>query len=428
MLEFVELNSNKLNTLNNKENQGTQGTDMLEVAILKNFDSGTYKAAVQLVGSLTTYFDGISVAKNIPTSAMVVGNFVIIAIPGANPKDACVIASWPGGTPGGGMEVHGNEYHDPDFEQAGTAATLVETHRTSQTHTQPQPPAEHGNEKHSPDFATEAALASHAALTNPHSATPNATPSRLILRDASGRAQVAAPSASDDIARKQEVDAKPSTFLQLSDTPSSYSGQAGKYAKVNAGANALEFGLVSTKIQDADGDTSWDVEPTADADEVVGKVKAVEAFRLHDNGILTLAKQPAARAYKQAASQTIPNVTDTKVILEVEDYDIQGEYNPTTYRFTAKKAGLYIVLAQVFYMPVVNQKEYESHIYKNGARFKGFAVVAVGTSYAIISNIALVFLAANDYIESYTYQNSGSSAVCSNAGIQNNFMAIAKIA
>jgi hypothetical protein len=72
---------------------------------------------------------------------------------------------WLGGGSGGGMEVHGNEYHDPDFEQAGVAASLVETHRTSQTHTQPQPPAEHGNEKHNPDFASEAALASHAAAT-----------------------------------------------------------------------------------------------------------------------------------------------------------------------------------------------------------------------------------------------------------------------
>ncbi len=69
------------------------------------------------------------------------------------------------GAGGGGMEVHGNEYHDPDFEQQGVAASLVETHRTTATHTQPQPAAEHGNEKHSPDFATEAALSSHAAAT-----------------------------------------------------------------------------------------------------------------------------------------------------------------------------------------------------------------------------------------------------------------------
>ena len=70
---------------------------MIEVGILKNFDSGTYKAGVQLAGSLTTYFDDISVAKNIPSSALVVGNYVIVAIPQGNPKDACVIATWPQG-------------------------------------------------------------------------------------------------------------------------------------------------------------------------------------------------------------------------------------------------------------------------------------------------------------------------------------------
>ena len=72
---------------------------MIEVGILKNFDSGTYKAGVQLAGSLTTYFDGVSVAKNIPSSAMVIGNYVILAVPGDNPRDACVIATWPSGGP-----------------------------------------------------------------------------------------------------------------------------------------------------------------------------------------------------------------------------------------------------------------------------------------------------------------------------------------
>lgn len=65
---------------------------MIEVGILKNFDSGTYKAGVQLAGSLTTYFDGVSVAKNIPSSALVIGSYVIVAIPNGNPRDAVVIA------------------------------------------------------------------------------------------------------------------------------------------------------------------------------------------------------------------------------------------------------------------------------------------------------------------------------------------------
>jgi len=65
---------------------------MLEVGILKNFDGGTYKAGVQLAGSLTTYFDNLSVARNIASAEMVTGRHVILAIPEGNPRDAVVIA------------------------------------------------------------------------------------------------------------------------------------------------------------------------------------------------------------------------------------------------------------------------------------------------------------------------------------------------
>ena len=64
---------------------------MIEVAILKNFDSGTYKAVVQLAGSLTTYFDDVNVARNIASGEMITGRHVILAMPGGNPRDAVVI-------------------------------------------------------------------------------------------------------------------------------------------------------------------------------------------------------------------------------------------------------------------------------------------------------------------------------------------------
>ena len=70
---------------------------MLEIGILKTFDSVDYKAGVQLMGSLTTYFDNLNVARNIAASALVLGNYVIVAMPGANPRDACVIATWGAG-------------------------------------------------------------------------------------------------------------------------------------------------------------------------------------------------------------------------------------------------------------------------------------------------------------------------------------------
>jgi hypothetical protein len=58
--------------------------------------------------------------------------------------------------------------------------------------------------------ANAAAISTHAASTSPHGATSAATASRIIIRDSAGRAKIAAPSASDDIARKAEVDAEAS--------------------------------------------------------------------------------------------------------------------------------------------------------------------------------------------------------------------------
>jgi hypothetical protein len=54
---------------------------------------------------------------------------------------------------------------------------------------------------------SKAAIDAHNAETSVHGATALATASRMILRDAAGRAKVAAPSADEDIARKDTVDA-----------------------------------------------------------------------------------------------------------------------------------------------------------------------------------------------------------------------------
>ena len=65
---------------------------MLEVGVLKTWDSSTYKAGVQLAGSLTAYFDNLSVARNIAPAEMTIGRHAIVAIPEGNPRDAVVIA------------------------------------------------------------------------------------------------------------------------------------------------------------------------------------------------------------------------------------------------------------------------------------------------------------------------------------------------
>ena len=84
---------------------------MLQLGTLKGFDSTNYRAEVQLAGSMAAYLDNIPVARNIASDQMAVGRHVILAIPGGNPKDACVIAVWDGaaggGGGGGGVTDHG---------------------------------------------------------------------------------------------------------------------------------------------------------------------------------------------------------------------------------------------------------------------------------------------------------------------------------
>jgi len=244
---------------------------MLELGILKTWNSTTYRAGVQLVGSLTTYLDNINVAINIAPQAMVVGNYVLVAIPGGNPRDACVVASWPAGSSGGGGG--------------------------------------------------------------------------------------------------------------------------------------------GTKIQDADGDTSWDVEQTADEDKVHGKVAGVEGFLMHEDGIIDLPKQSGC-SVSLFNNQPIPNITWTKVTLSAVVFDIQSEFdNVTNYRFTAKKAGSYLITGAVdWYNNAVGQRTVA--FYKNGVvlypTYSTFDA-PLRPSFTHPTTLHIVPLAAGNYLELYCKQVSGSA-------------------
>ena len=61
--------------------------------IVKSFDSGTYTATIQLVGSLPVSLTAVSVARNIASGEMVTGRrCALLFFDETNPKDAVVIA------------------------------------------------------------------------------------------------------------------------------------------------------------------------------------------------------------------------------------------------------------------------------------------------------------------------------------------------
>ncbi|MBI2304695.1 MAG: hypothetical protein HYU86_08130 [Chloroflexi bacterium] len=60
--------------------------------VVKAFDSNTYRATVQVAGSLPVWLEGVAVARNIPAGEMVAGRYcALIFFNPANPADALLV-------------------------------------------------------------------------------------------------------------------------------------------------------------------------------------------------------------------------------------------------------------------------------------------------------------------------------------------------
>ena len=61
--------------------------------VVKGFDSGSYRATVQVAGSLSVWLENVPVARNIPAIEMVAGrNCALIFFDDANPSDGVLVA------------------------------------------------------------------------------------------------------------------------------------------------------------------------------------------------------------------------------------------------------------------------------------------------------------------------------------------------
>ncbi len=60
---------------------------------IKGFDSVSYKATVQVAGSLSVWLEGVAVARNIPPSEMIAERrCALIFFDETNPEDAVLVA------------------------------------------------------------------------------------------------------------------------------------------------------------------------------------------------------------------------------------------------------------------------------------------------------------------------------------------------
>ena len=116
---------------------------------------------------------------------------------------------------------------------------------------------------------------------------------------------------------------------------------------------------------------------------------------------------PTFSAY-QSSSQTVSNNTNTKVLFQTELWDTNSNFASST--FTPTVAGYYQINA-VLAMGSNWTQELWVSIFKNGTEYKrGFDSSSSGSSPWLLVVSGLVYCnGTTDYIEIYTYQNSGSS-------------------
>jgi len=176
------------------------------------------------------------------------------------------------------------------------------------------------------------------------------------------------------------------------------------------------------KIRDEDDDTCFETERSADDDIVRAKAGGQDIFEGYSSGIFSLMKQSYV-SVSFVGTQTISHATDAKIQIGTVDYDEHGEWNTTDYRFTATKAGIYIVSLRVRWATASLGVLYQK-VHKNGSvvnhsetAFSYDAGIRFATATVAIK------LDAGDYLEGWVYQESGGDL-----DLQEAYMTIIKVA
>lgn len=152
------------------------------------------------------------------------------------------------------------------------------------------------------------------------------------------------------------------------------------------------------------------VSPSALGVSLIGAANAAAARS-------TLGLSAVAFSLTKTGAQLISTSTYTKVTFDTTDFDTATAVSSS--RFTAPTTGYYQINITINYASAISQKVV---LYKNGSSFRQPQTTNPNSSQSSMN--ILVQLTAGDYLEAYTYQDSGGSvnvtgvsAVCVFQGI-----------
>jgi len=126
------------------------------------------------------------------------------------------------------------------------------------------------------------------------------------------------------------------------------------------------------------------------------------------NVLLQYNGQSAPAFSAQLSTTSVPNTTWTKVTYGTENFDTNSNYASS--RFTPTVAGYYQINANLRYANSIGGTVLQMAIYKNGSLYTLVSNgVSTGVTRALCAATLLYCNGSTDYVEIYTYQNSGST-------------------
>ena len=175
------------------------------------------------------------------------------------------------------------------------------------------------------------------------------------------------------------------TFIEHTDTPDSYSGQAGNLPYVKSTEDGLEFL----------------------AQKAVGFRSRVRVYL--------------------SADFNIASSTSTTVPFDMKSYDELNEFDTTSHRFTASESGWYVVIASLKFSSVVDAHMISGYLLKNGGLILCKDMGTSGTTPQGVDINDIVYLAAGDYLDFSVFHDFGITASLEGTEEDKTFAAIHRI-
>jgi hypothetical protein len=165
-----------------------------------------------------------------------------------------------------------------------------------------------------------------------------------------------------------------------------------------------------------EGDTDANLFYTDATNSRVGIGTISPTTKLDVNGTISVSGNqavngPAFSAGLAPNNQSVNASTATKITIDTEDFDTNGNYDPTTnYRFTPTVGGYYQISAGITTNAAASGTV-QVLIYKNGTLYKSGSQVLLGAATATTVTVSCLvnMNGSSDYVELYCFQGSAAA-------------------